>query len=179
MTAKLPILPASGIQSEDDSPFLSIADFFSLISLTLIYLVITFSPSAPAVDSAIEAVTGTATGTGPASAADTRIAYVAVLSGEDGSLLVRLIPPGASAPDEKQFDLSDTGTDAASHWILSRLARNPEIDRVMFYMNVDDKQIRVHKAFVQLVNRSRKQVTFSVSMIFLEDESPTSSGSVR
>lgn len=160
-----------GSSAEDDSPFLSIADFFSLVSLTVIYLIITFSPQAPVPESAIEAISGTASGTGPASATDAQTAYVAVLGQGDG-LVVRVIVPGASTAEERQFALSDEGIGGANNWALSRLMSAPATERVMFYMNTSEKHSEVHKAFIHLVNTARAR--FKVSMIFLDSDEPAS-----
>jgi hypothetical protein len=154
-----------GLTGDDDSPFLSIADFFSLISLSLIYLIVTFSPSAPPSESAIETITGVASGAGPASAVPVRIAYVAVSSSQE-RLLVRVIQPGAAAPDERQFELSDVGTRAASYWILNELLGNSDVERVAFYMDVNERVNQVHKSFLQMVAAAHAE--FTVSMLFID-----------
>lgn len=156
-----------GLQAEDDSPFLSIADFFSLISLSLIYLIVTFSPAAPVNDSAVEAITGAASGTGPASATPTRIAYVVLVPSSTG-LLVRVIQPGADTPAEHEFKLTDAGTLAASGWIVAQLLPNPDIERVMFSMNANDHQDHVYKSFWQLVSLARAH--FKVNVLFMDED---------
>jgi hypothetical protein len=155
--------------SEDDSPFLSIADFFSLVSLTVIYLVITFSPQTPATESAIEAVTGTASGTGPASAVNTKLAYVAVLGG--GGLVVRVILPGSDAAEDKQFDASEKGGAEAQAWVLSKLGSQPDIERVMLYMNSGESRGELHKAFNELTHEVHKH--FKVSIVYLDSPEPS------
>jgi hypothetical protein len=149
----------------DDSPFLSIADFFSLIALTVIYIVIVFSPQSQISQTAVEAITGTATNVGPASPLQNKIAYVGLLP--DGArVLIRVIHPEAGPVEERGISLSEEGYNSALAWLAMTLREGPAPTRVLFYLDGGESRAEANRLFLALVNATHRQ--FPVSIVFLD-----------
>lgn len=155
----------AGGSGEDDSPFLSIADFFSLISLAVIYIVISFAPQSPFSNAGIESVTATAVPSGMTSTLDPRFAYVAVLGTTQG-VLVRIVPPQNQTRVQRNFPLSGTGEQEASRWALQILSRSAKPMRVLIYMHSDETRGDVHKLFDEMLAAANSR--YSVTAVFLQ-----------
>lgn len=153
-----------GLGPTDDSPFLSIADFFSLISLAVIYIVISFAPQSPFSNTGIESVTATAVPTGLTSTLDPRFAYVSVLGASEG-VLVRIIPARNQAPKQRNFGLDVTGENNARQWVLQTLRDSARPKRVLIYMRSDESRDGVHKLFDELLGTA--DVKYPVTAVFL------------
>lgn len=152
--------------AEDDSPFLSMADFFSLISLTVIYIVIAFSPQSPLSRQSVQIVSGVATASGPAADIDNRITYVSVLPNEQGVLL-RVVSAGHGSIRERVVDSSEFAVVAAEQWLLERLNTEPVPEEVVFYFGAKDRTGAAHRLFHELVETAARH-DLVVSMVFLE-----------
>lgn len=159
----------AGQSPDDDSPFLSMADFFSLISLTLIYIVIVFAPQSPAVESSVDAIRAVAQGTGPASPIDTEIAYMAIFSEQDNFLL-RYMHASATAQEEL-FPISAGGQTKGKDWLLAQLQTGEPPKRIVFYIRSNEPNAEVHKVFNQLTQAMTDR--FAVSTVFLSQDDPT------
>lgn len=157
--------PAAAGSAEDDSPFLSIADFFSLISLAVIYIVISFAPQSPFSNTGIESVTTTAVPTGFTSTLDPQLAYVSVLGTSQG-VLVRIIPAQNEAPMQREFSLAGTGEHDAKQWALQKLAGSAKPKRVLVYMRSDESRDDVHHLFDDLLGTA--DLKYPVTAVFLQ-----------
>jgi hypothetical protein len=157
-------LDASG-SAEDDSPFLSIADFFSLISLAVIYIVISFAPQSPFSNTGIESVTATAVPTGLTSTLDPHLAYISVLGTSQGAL-IRIIPAQNQSPNQRAFSLGGTGEQAAKLWVLQTLAGSAHPKRVLIYLHSDETRDDVHKLFDDLLGAA--DIKYRVTAVFLQ-----------
>lgn len=151
--------------AEDDSPFLSIADFFSLISLAVIYIVISFAPQSPFANAGIESVTTTAVPSGMTSTLDPRFAYVSVLDSSQG-VLVRIIPAQNQSPKQRNFPLTEAGEHSALQWTLRTLRAPVQPKRVFVYIHVDEPTGEVHKVFDDIL--SAAGATYPVKPIFFQ-----------
>jgi hypothetical protein len=150
--------------AEDDSPFLSMADFFSLISLTVIYIIIAFSPQSPLTQNSIDLMTAVASATGPASEIDNRVAYVSVLSFAP-QLALRVVPAGRGQMQERLI-APRSPTNEQVEWLRTTLSTGTAAERVVFYMGADDESGEAHRLFHQLLKDTKKR--FPVSLVLLE-----------
>jgi hypothetical protein len=153
--------------AEDDSPFLSMADFFSLISLTVIYIVIAFSPQSPFANESVDVVRGVASALGPASQIDNDIAYVSILSVAP-NIVVRVMPAGNGDLTEFVATPDSQSIASAIAWTQEILASKLLPKRVIFYMGVADKSGRAHYLLYELL-RTTEQKT-ETSLVLLDDE---------
>lgn len=152
--------------AEDDSPFLSMADFFSLISLTVIYVIIAFSPQSPLTKNSVDLVTAMASATGPASEIDNRVAYVSVLSFAP-QLALRVVPAGRGHLQERLIARRSPLSEQVE-WLRATLSTGIAAERVVFYMGADDESGDAHRLFHELLKDTKKR--FPVSLVFLEQD---------
>lgn len=153
--------------SEDDSPFLSMADFFSLISMTVIYIVIAFSPQSPLASESVNVVTGVAAAFGPASQIDNDVAYVSVLSAAP-NVLVRVMPPGNGSLTELVVTADPQGTAHAVAETQALLSSHVAPKRVIFYMGVADESGRAHLLLHELLKATKQKM--EVSLVLLDED---------
>jgi hypothetical protein len=152
--------------AEDDSPFLSMADFFSLISLTVIYIIIAFSPQSPLTQNSFDVMTALASATGPASEIDNRVAYVSVLSFAP-QLALRVVPAGRGQVRERLI-APRSPTDEHLEWLRTTLSSGTPPEKVVFYMGADDESGDAHRLFHELLKDTKRR--FAVSLVFLEQD---------
>jgi hypothetical protein len=139
------------------------ADFFSLISLTVIYIIIAFSPQSPLTRDSIDVVSAVASATGPASEIDTRIAYVSILP-SDPQLVLRVATGTGSIKDRVVRSGSDAR--AAAEWLRNILSAEPSLERVVFYLGAEDESGHAHRLFHKLLKDTKQR--FDVSLVLLD-----------
>jgi hypothetical protein len=152
------------IVSEDDSPFLSMADFFSLISLSLIYAMIVLAPQSLVPEDAINVVSARATTAGQQSAVNSRFAYFSLYA-ETDDLRVSFRWPTLQLREDITISGSYRDLDTAVAWLERVLATNPSPDRLVFYMREDENRAEAHRLFNRLVHAGKQQ--YPVSIVFL------------
>ena len=138
-------LDGDSVDAGDDSPFLSAADFFSLISLTVIFTLVALA--AQQSDGAKEAHAASVGlgGSGPAVAIDDRTAYVAFIGGEDG-LLVRVIPGHSQATQERLIAYNED-VDKTVQWIKQKLLDGIPPTEAVVYMDRKEQHGEAHRLF--------------------------------
>lgn len=151
--------------SDDDSPFLSMADFFSLISLTLVYISIVFAPASPLPEDAIPVLLGRVAEPGQAVAANLTYAYVTVQSYQDG-VQILATPRGRAASNPLVLPIETTELGAASSWIEGQLLAAEIPDRVIMRIRAGEQRAEVHRIFNALVGSIRQR--FPVSIVIVE-----------
>lgn len=151
---------------DDDSPFLSMADFFSLISLTLIYISIVFAPASPLPEDAIPVLLGRVADSGQAIAANSTYAYLTVQSYQDG-VQILVAPRGKTTPRALTLSLEATDLGPASSWIEEQLISAEIPDRVIMRIRAGEQKGDVHRIFNALVSSVRHR--FPVSIVIVEN----------
>lgn len=151
--------------SDDDSPFLSMADFFSLISLTLIYISIVFAPASPLPEDAIPVLLGRVAEPGQAVAANSTYAYVTVQSYQDG-VQILAAPRGRTMARLLTLPMETTELGPASSWIEGQLLSAEVPDRVIMRIRAGEQKGDVHRLFNALVGSVRQR--FPVSIVIVE-----------
>lgn len=155
--------------SEDDSPFLSMADFFSLISLTLLYAMLVLGPQSPVPRDAISVLTGRAPAEGQQVAVDPGFAYVSV-ENEGDAYRLQYRWPAKSIYYEVQVSGAIEDVQVAKVWLESSLLTGPSPDRVVFYIRDDETRSDAHRLF-NLLQQSAKRL-YPVSAVYTHAESP-------
>jgi hypothetical protein len=149
--------------AEDDSPYLSMADFFSLVSMTLIYVAMTLSFSGQKSESEIAVLTGAFSGTGPGSAVDPNTAYISVFT-EGAQTVVRLVLPATSLTTETRFSPNVSNTDAAMAWLLDQLGKEFAPGKAVLYLDLTAAAPNAHKLMNELA--STLQRTMEVAVVY-------------
>jgi hypothetical protein len=158
-----------GTGPEDDSPFLSMADFFSLISLTLIYAMLVLAPSAPVPKDAVTILTGRMPSEGQQIAVDPGFAYVSIEADGDG-YHVEYRWPTNSLYSDVRISGAIEDVRVARVWLTSALLVGPRPDRVVFYMRDDEIRPEAHRLF-NLLQQSTKR-GYPVSAAYLHNDAP-------
>jgi hypothetical protein len=151
---------------EDDSPYLSMADFFSLISLTLIYVAMTLTFSGQKLNSEIAVLTGAFSGSGPASVVDARAAYITVVP-EDRDVIVRLIRVSPSVNAEMRMEAGKVSVQTAVSWLKGHMKGVPEADKAVLYIDLRAAP-SAHKLVNELTSALRKEI--EVAVVFSDGE---------
>lgn len=152
--------------ADDDSPFLSMADFFSLISLTLIYISVVFAPASPLPEDAIPVVLGRVAEPGQAVAANSTYAYVTLQSFRDGVQI--LVAPRGKTTTARPLTLAMETTELgpASSWIEGELLSAEIPERVIMRIQAGEQKSDVHRLFNALVADIRQR--FPVSIVIVD-----------
>ena len=143
---------------DDDASLLSMADFFSLLSLALIYMAVVFgSPSGPRsiVEGSVEVVRASVVGVGPAASVVEGMAYVSILPVK-GAAAVRVLAPGSSI-SEKNVALDTIDTTRVSEWVVEQLAKGAQIQKVTIYMAGEDPRPEVNLRFMSVLRGVQKK----------------------
>jgi hypothetical protein len=162
-----PTLVSSASAMEDDSPFLSMADFFSLISLTLIYAMLILAPQAPVPEDAITVLSGRISADGQQSSVDAKFAFVSLEAEGDAYHLVYRWPKQRLYSDIRVSG-SIADVHIASVWLDSELVTGPTPERVVFYLREDETRPEAHRLF-NLLQQSTKR-GHAVSAVYLHPD---------
>lgn len=157
------ILPAR--ITEDDSPFLSMADFFSLISMMLIYISIAVAAASPLPEDAIPVLLGRVADPKQAIAANPTYAYVTIESYQDG-IGVHVTTRGKTTSQFLALPLETTDFGPAASWIEGQLLSAELPDRVIMRIRATEPRAEAHRIFNALV--ASTQLTFAVSIVMVE-----------
>jgi hypothetical protein len=161
----------SGLESgDDDSPFLSIADFFSLISLALIYSMIVFAPQSPVPEDAVSVLAGRVTNAPQNSSLDPRFAAVTIEPTSDGYAIEYSWPAEQILLDAKVSGVSED-VRVAIDWLNTVLATSPSPDRIIFMMDAEENRPEAHRLFNKLAQAAKAK--YPVSTVFLSSAGET------
>jgi hypothetical protein len=146
---------------EEAGVFETAADFFSLLSLAIIYMAVIFGLSGGSGD--LMTVTRLAAGgSGATVPFDPTFAYVAVLPERSG-MLVRLQTPSGEVVLDRLWPVSDQGETEAISWVLSTLSDDQSVAKVVCHLSPDEDRGSVHRAFNRLVGRLRNRYEVSIT----------------
>lgn len=143
---------------DDDSAFLSMADFFSLLSLTFIYLAIAFgSPHVGKQSMAV--VAAVPSPKNETLAPDPTAAFVSIMPA-NGGVLVRVIPPFNGANAEQTFQLpfqstsNEVGATSIADWVASQIELAPKTRQIVILVAPNESRPEALAAFVEVARRS-------------------------
>jgi hypothetical protein len=152
----------------DDSPFLSMADFFSLISLSLIYAMIVLAPQSPAPEDSKKVSIGRVTKEKTQPTAAPNFAYVYVQSNGD-SLFIQFRWGAREIRRETTVSGSTNDLAAAERWLKGVLSEIPAPDRIVFYMRGDDTRAETHRMLNHL-EQTADEFSPRVETVFILEE---------
>ena len=169
MNAPLSSPPLALSDHEDDSPFVSIADFFSLISLTLIYSMLVLSPQASEPTDAIQVMSGRFSARDQEQAVDPRYVFVGVRAhGQSHELQIRW------AAQQVFEDLvvlnSPNDIQTAAGNIEMALLAKPTPERVILLMQIDPPLDEDHAFFNRLVKAVARRYAVSIVLTQGQDD---------
>jgi hypothetical protein len=167
MLADINLLPSMSAAEDDDSPFLSMADFFSLISLSLIYSMLVLAPQTPLPQDAINVINGRLTTSEQDRAVNPHFAYIGLESRADAFRL-RLVWNEWRLNEETEVSGTLSDIQNASEWIHQHLASHAAPERVIFHMRDDELPSEGHRLFNRLAQSARQRYT--VSTVFIRPE---------
>lgn len=148
--AQLESLP---LDNDDDSPFLSMADFFSLISLTFIYIAVVFGTPIAASDS-LEIVQAAEAKPGTAVPRDPNKAYVALWPSDSANgILIRVVPSHGATIQEKSIAFPASDSDNVADWVTKTLDTGTPTDEVMLFLPRSEVRQEALSLFVELSRR--------------------------
>jgi hypothetical protein len=102
---------------EEDPVFISLADLFSLLSLAVIYMVVTFGQSVP-LNASDAVVSATRQGVGPGKPIDPNAVYVSLLRNQD-AIDLRVVKAGI--PADQSIPLLGEHTRIPEEWLLNTI----------------------------------------------------------
>jgi hypothetical protein len=159
--------PSTSPLAEDDSPYLSMADFFALISLTLIYVAMSLASPGQKSNSEIAVLSGAFSGSGPGSAVDPRTAYISVVS-EDAQVVVRLIRMGPSVNTEIRIPADRPNAQTTLSWLEEHMAKGQKPTKAILYLELKAASPSAHKVMNELTSALKKKI--DVAVVFGDDK---------
>lgn len=131
----------STVGEDDDQSFVSIADFFSLLSIAFIYFAIFLAPLAES-SMAVNVERAANPGAGAAMAIDPYVANVSVFSDGD-RLIVRVILPLADPVVD--LPVPPGKDELIAMQVESTLTQSPQVKVVNLYMPSDEEHVRAYR----------------------------------
>ena len=127
----------------EDTSFVSIADFFSLLSIAFIYFALVFG-NPVAAPSAVRVESPAASGNGPAMPVDDTVANVSLLNSSKEGLVVRVLSPLGDRSDLYVRAINEPMT-TVPDWVLGQLAMYKQVKFVVLYMDMDEVDVGSYK----------------------------------
>lgn len=152
---------------QDDSPYLSIADFFSLLSLTLIFATVVLAPSPSVPENFVSVISGRVSTGGQGTRADPNAAYLSLVRMYGDQAELRMIRPGERVPEVLDLSFADANSLAISRWIESELYGEMP-GRIVFYVYGTDTARDSAMVVFGLVRELQRK--YSIGIVVLEDE---------
>jgi hypothetical protein len=140
---------------EEDSVFVSLADLFSLLSLTIIYVVLTFGQTVPAA-STEPVVAATLEGSGPGKPINPQDTYVSIQS-RGASVLFRVARNGLEFDQEAIADGASLKIPA--QWLLGALGTDAANGTIYLYLPPSEKSVVVEALFTDTARLLRSRFT--------------------
>lgn len=152
--------------SDDDSPFLSMADFFSLLSLTLIYAVMKLAPQSLPSENPAEVRFGRSADDSGEMVANSKYAYVSLLSRGD-AYGIEFQLPTHSIYAAISVSGAESDVAVATDWLSNLLVSSPHPERVVLNMPRSENRPEAHRLFNMLTQAAKERHEW-VSTIFSE-----------
>jgi hypothetical protein len=127
----------------EETGFVSIADFFSLLSISFIYFAVSFG-SPISSNATLKIESAAESGAGPASPIDSTIVNVSLLFSKSRGAIVRVIAPTGQQSDLNVREVQDPLL-KVPQWVVERLAGFEGVKYVVLYMAVDGADLEAFK----------------------------------
>lgn len=148
---------------ENESAFLSMADFFSLLSLTFIFLAFAFgSPSAG--NQSMESLLAVDAQQTDQNTPDPTASYVALLKQGD-SVLVRIVPPLNAASIERLVTMPLADPRETAKWVSEQIGQGPQPTEVILRLPRDETRAEVHSLFVEIARNAGLRFLVRVAVL--------------
>jgi hypothetical protein len=144
MNKPLPLDELSDLLEGEDTSFVSIADFFSLLSIAFIYFAVSFGNplSAPTI---LQVESVAESGSGPAIQIDETVANVSLLISKEAGLVVRVISPlGSERADLYVQSTSDPMVNVPV-WVSLQLQSWKGIKYVVLYLDLEGASLHAYQ----------------------------------
>jgi hypothetical protein len=125
-------------ESDEDSIFIPFADLFSLLSVTVIYVVLTFGQTVPGTSQPV--VAATLQGTGPGKPIDPTSVYVSL---REVSGTVQFIVERNGTTWDQTVPIAGAETRVPEIWLKETIARGSEPSMVYVFLPESEKSIVV------------------------------------
>ncbi len=129
-------------EDDDDSIFLPYADLFSLLSVTILYVVLTFGQTTPVASQPVSQVVQQ--GSGPGKPIDPLAAYVTLREG-DGTVVFSITRGGLQV--EQTVDQRAAATHIPETWLRETLSQNEEPPVIYIYLLESEQSLLVRALF--------------------------------
>lgn len=154
------------IDQEDDSPYLSMADFFSLLSLTLIFATVVLTPAPSTPEKSVQVTAGRLSKIPLDGNMDLKTVYVALRPTQDDEAELRVARAGMRTAQSIQISTVKPDYANIEKWLKSEMEVGSPPSSVVFYYDGDRTQ---RNAYVLLLDLVRDlQGGYNVSVAFLE-----------
>jgi len=140
--------------TESDSAFVSAADFFSLISLSLIYVVIVVAGPAMPGTNAVTWVNTAQQASGAASGEN--LTFVVLVPDPEG-VRFRVYREKTNLSTERLVHLTPGGQADVKEWLATILKNEPEQERVVFHLGTGEQPPEAHKLFNELLESTQEK----------------------
>ncbi len=147
-------------EHDDTGVFETAADFFSLLSLAIIYMAVIFGLAGGSGE-LVNVERLSAGGSGATVPFDPTTAFVGILPRESG-MLVRLQTPSGEVVLERVWPITEDGERASIEWVLATLGGDHKVEKVVCFVSQDEDRGEVHRAFHRMISRLRER--YQVSM---------------
>jgi hypothetical protein len=129
---------------DEDTVFVSLADLFSLLSLTIIYVVLTFGQTTPANSEPV--VASSFSGTGPGERVDPQDIYV-TLEGRPEGIAFRVIQ--RDTPVEKTIPVTQEVPQIPKDWLLQTIPQSHS-GMIYVYLSPEENDRTVRALFTDV-----------------------------
>lgn len=162
MVSEMTIIDRSVDPPDDAGVFETAADFFSLLSLAIIYMAVMFGLSGGSGELA-SATRLAAGGSGMTAPFDPTTAYLALVPGRS-EMLLRLQTPSGATVLERVLTASAQGESEAVTWALTTLRDDHKVVTVICFLSADEDEAWVHRSFNRLVAKLMEQYEVAIRM---------------
>jgi hypothetical protein len=140
---------------DEDSVFVSLADLFSLLSLTVIYIVLTFGQTVPSSSEPVAAASLEGSGPGkPISPDDT---YVSIQS-RGPTAVFRITRNGIESDQEAPLEATTTPK-IPEEWLLSTLAKQTGSGTIFLYLPPSENSLAIKALFTDMARLLKAHFT--------------------
>lgn len=151
--------------TSDETIFLPMADFLTLLSICFIFVALQFGVTPTVGVAEGVRVVKAGYGAGPSRPMDRSIAYVGILP-ESGRLIVRVILPQPREILDRVIEESAPAADdvAVVEWALESIATDSAITRIVVHFDSANAPDRAHRVANTMLMKAREQyeVTYSL-----------------
>lgn len=148
------------VEADDAGVFETAADFFSLLSLAIIYMAVIFGLAGGSGD-LVNVERLSSGGSGATVPFDPTTAFVGILPRESG-MLVRLQTPSGEVLLEQVWPITEDGERASIEWVLATLGGDHKVEKVVCFVSQEEDRGEVHRTFHRMISRLRERYQVSI-----------------